>query len=200
VQSSARYLKYANVENLKVAAHAYAVAEDIAAIESKIAEKEAIVKTSKQSLVALEKKMKPAAEILHYAEIYTTNLRYHNAMQRSKDPDRYYREHDTEINLFNAAEHVLRDNYHINLSTLDYKHIQESFALMEEKKAVLTSTWKTAEKELNELRTQLKNLQEYLGTSGAESMQSHVHEENHEEEKKQPDKDQKQTQKKGQSL
>jgi len=51
--------------------------------------------------------MKPAAEILHYAEIYKANLRYHNAMERSKDPDRYYRDHATELNLFNAAEHVL---------------------------------------------------------------------------------------------
>ena len=29
--------------------------------------------------------MKTASEILHYAEIYKDNLRYHNAMLRSKD-------------------------------------------------------------------------------------------------------------------
>ena len=200
MQSSPGLRRWANIQNLKAAAHAYAIAGDIETLESKISEKETIVKTSRESIVKLEKKMKPAAEILHYAEIYTTNLRYHNAMERSKDPDRYYREHDTQISLFNAAEHVLKDVYHINLSTLDFKHIQESYKLMQDKKDTLTSTWKSTEKELKELQSQLKNLQEYLGSGGAESMQSHVHEVNHEEEQKQPEQSQEQTQKKGQSL
>ena len=77
--------------------------------------------------------MKPAAEILHYAEIYINNLRYHNAMERSKDPDRYYREHDVQINLFNAAEHVLKDVYHINPAIMNFKHMQEAYSLMDEK-------------------------------------------------------------------
>ena len=199
MQSSPGLRRWANIQNLKAAAHAYAIAGDIDALESKIAEKEAIVKTSRESIVKLEKKIKPASEILHYAEIYTTNLRYHNAMGRSKYPDRYYREHDTQISLFNAAEYVLKDVYHINLYTLDFKHIQESFKLMQDKKDSLTSTWKSTEKELKELQSQFKNLQEYLGSGGAESMQSHVHEENHEEEQK-PAEQQEQTQKKGQSL
>lgn len=94
MQSSPGLLRWANVQNLKAVAHAYAITGDIETLEAKISEKEAVVKTSRQSLVALEKKMKPAAEIMHYAEIYTANLRYHNALKRSKDPDRYYREHD----------------------------------------------------------------------------------------------------------
>ena len=100
--------------------------------------------------------MKPAAEVLHYAEIYTVNLRYHNAMERSKDPDRYYREHDVQINLFNAAEHALKDIYHINPAHMDFKHMQEAYSLMEEKKSTLSSAWKTAENELQELQKQLK--------------------------------------------
>ena len=117
--------------------------------------------------------MKPAAEILHYAEIYTTNLRYHNAMLRSKDPDRYYREHVTEINLFNAAEHVLKSTYNINPNNMNLHHMQDSFSLMEEKKKTLSSTYKTAEKEVTELRLQLSNLQKYLSDSNIAPEQSH---------------------------
>ena len=69
---------------------------------------------------------------------------------------------------------------------------------MQDKKDSLTSTWKSTEKELKELQSQLKNLQKYLGSGGAESMQSHVHEENHEEEQKQSKPEN--TQKKNQSL
>ena len=199
MRSSPGLLRWANIQNLKAVAHAYAMQDTITELQSKIEAKEAVVKASRQSLVSLEKKMKPAAEILHYAEIYTTNLRYHNAMQRSKDPDRYYRDHDTQIILFNAAEHVLHDVYNINPGRINLQHMQDSYRLMEEKKSVLTSTWKSSESELKELQAQLKNLQEYLSSGGAESMQSHVHEENHEEEKKQPEQD-KQPKKNGQHL
>ena len=88
------------------------------------------------------------------------------------------------------AEHVLKDVYHINPAIMNYKHMQEAYALMEEKKSTLTSTWKSAEKELSELQSQLKKLEAYLGTGGAESMQSHVHEENHEEEQQKPEPEQ----------
>lgn len=77
--------------------------------------------------------------------------------------------------------------------------MQEAYSLMEEKKSALSSTWKSAEKELQELQQQLKNLEQYLGSSGAESMQSHVHEENHEEEQKAPETE-KQPKKNGQQL
>lgn len=177
IQGSTGLLRWANIQNLKIAAHAYAVAEEISTIENQIAEKEVVAKTARHSLVALEKKMKPAAEILHYAEIYTTNLRYHNAMMRSKDPDRYYRGHATEINLFNAAEHVLKSTYNINLNNMNLHHMQDSFSLMEEKKKTLSSTYKTAEKEVTELRLQLSNLQKYLKNSNIESAQYHNQEE-----------------------
>jgi len=200
IQSSAGLLRYANIHNLKTAAHTYAISDGIKELEDIIAEKEILVKTTKESLVKLEKKMKPAAEILHYAEVYKTNLRYHNGLERSKDPDRYFRNHDTEINLFNAAEHVLKDIYHIDPSAMNYHHMQDAYALMQEKKSTLSASWKATDKELQELKKQLDNLKQYLGTGGAESMQSHVHEENHEEEQKTPEEEQTQTQKKGQTL
>lgn len=195
-----KYLGKVNVQNLKAAAHAYAVMEDMQTVQAKIEEKKELIKTTKSSLVSLEKKMKPAAEILHYAEIYKTNLRYHNAMVRSKDPDRYYRDHASELNLFNAAEHVLHDKYNINPALMNYQHMQDSYKLMEEKKSTLTTLWKDTEKELKELEAQLDNFQKYMNQGGAESMQSHVHEENHEEEKKQPEEDKSQPNKKGQTL
>ncbi|MCR5586424.1 MAG: relaxase/mobilization nuclease domain-containing protein [Lachnospiraceae bacterium] len=161
-QQSPGLLQWANVQNLKAMASAYASANSIAELEVKIAEQKTLVKTSKESLVALEKKMKPAADILHYAEIYQTNLRYHNAMAKSKDPDRYYRNHDTEINLFNAAEHALKSIYGINPDKMNYKKMSEQFQLMLDKKATLSETWKSAEKELSSLEKQLQELQSYL--------------------------------------
>lgn len=167
MQSSPSLRRWANIQNLKAAAHAYAITGDIESLEASVAEKEAIVKASKQSLVALEKKMKPAAEIIHYAKIYKDNLRFRNNLKRSKDSDRYYRNHDSQLQLFNSAEHVLKDIYHINPEKMDYNHMEESFALMQDKKEALTSTWKSTEKEITKLKNELTNLKEYLGSGAA---------------------------------
>jgi predicted ribosome quality control (RQC) complex YloA/Tae2 family protein len=106
--------------------------------------------------------MKPAADILHYAEIYQANRRYHNGLEKSKDPDRYYRDHDAQINLFNAAEHALKTVYRINPEKMNYKTMKERFQLMLDKKATLSETWKSAERELSTLEKQLLDLQTYL--------------------------------------
>jgi hypothetical protein len=161
-QQSPGLLQWANVQNLKAMANAYAASGTITELQEKIAEKKSLSKTSRESLVALEKKMKPAADILHYADIYQANRRYHNGMEKSKDPDRYYRDHDAEINLFNAAEHALKTVYGINPDKMNYKTMNDHFQLMLDKKAVLSETWKSTEKELSSLEKQLLDLQTYL--------------------------------------
>ena len=161
MQQSPGLLKWANVQNLKAAAHAYAIAGDIASLESKISELEATIKVQKNTLVALEKKMKTASEILHYADIYKTNLRYHNAMQRSKDPDRYYREHDEQINLFNGAEHALRVKFNINPKIMNYKHMTETFDIMNARKITLYEKLSHDKEYLKLLHTQLDTLYKY---------------------------------------
>ena len=134
--------------------------------------------------------MRTASEILHYAEIYKDNLRYHNAMLRSKDPDRYYREHDTKLTLFYAAEHVLNDKFGIIPSKMNYHTMTDGYSLMEDKKAALTSTWKHHETDLRNLESALSTLNEYIGKGAAESMQSHIQEEAREDDKTQSKKDQ----------
>ena len=188
--SSPSLLRWANVSNLKAAAHAYASVNKIKDIEEAISEKRLLIKETKSSLVELEKKMKTASEILHYAEIYKDNLRYHNAMLRSKDPDRYYREHDTKLTLFYAAEHVLNDKFGIIPSKMNYHTMTDGYSLMEDKKVSLTSTWKQHEKDLKNLESALSTLNEYIGKGAAESMQSHIQEEAREDDKTQSKNDQ----------
>lgn len=168
MKESPGLLRWANIQNLKVAAQAYALAGDINTLETNISEKKEIISAAKHSIVSLEKKMKPASEILHYAEIYTANLKYYNALKRSKDPDRYYREHDSQINLFNAAEHVLKDIYHINPSKINITHMRSSYSLMVDAKKQHTTIWKNAEAELHELEIQYKNLKQYLCDSASD--------------------------------
>ena len=57
------------------------------------------------------------------------------SLLRSKDPDRYYREHDTKLTLFYAAEHVLNDKFGIIPSKMNYHTMTDGYSLMEDKKS-----------------------------------------------------------------
>ena len=73
---------------------------------------------------------------------------------------------------------------------MNYHTMSDGYSLMEEKKAALTSTWKQHETDLKNLESALSTLNEYIDKSGAESMQSHIHEEAREDDKTQSKKDQ----------
>ena len=59
---------WADIENLKIAASAYAEAQSITALEQQIAEKKSLSNAARTELVTLEHEMKPYAEMLKYAE------------------------------------------------------------------------------------------------------------------------------------
>lgn len=161
--------KWASLQNLKTAASAYASLKDLSSVDAEIQEKKEIAKTSKASLVSLEKKMIPAFEILHYAEVYKENLRYLNALKRSKDPDRYFREHEDKLHLFYASEHVLIDRYGIDPDKMDLPSMRKKFALMQEKKAALSASYKQAEKEAADLIAKLTAINEFLKVNEREA-------------------------------
>lgn len=64
---------WADIENLKIAASAYAEAQSIKALEQKIAEKKSLFSVARTELVTLEYEIKPYAELLKYAEQYESN-------------------------------------------------------------------------------------------------------------------------------
>ena len=52
--------------------------------------------------------MKPYAEILKYAEQYEANKPYHLRSKKSKNPDDYFRRHESELLLYDGAKNMLQ--------------------------------------------------------------------------------------------
>ena len=155
--------RWASIQNLKLAAKAYATANSISELQQQLSEKKENAKMLRSSIVSLEKDMKSSGEILKYARQYKTNKQFAVKLHRAKDPDTYYRTHDTQILLFNGAENFLR-MHGINPATINISELESRFSAMENQKNKFTSLYQKIELEIKDLETKLQNLREFLGS------------------------------------
>lgn len=160
-QDSPGLKHWADIENLKIAASAYAGTPSITWLRSAIADKKEQVSLTRSRLVQMEKEMKAAAEILKYAEQYEDNRRYHTNYKKSKNPDAYLRTHESRLLLYDGAKGIL-DRAGINLSSLDSSQLRADYAAMEKEKAALQNSYKAASKELMTMEQNLQKICQYL--------------------------------------
>ena len=158
---------WADIENLKIAASAYAEAQSIKALEQQIAEKKSLFSVARTELVTLEHEIKPYAELLKYAEQYESNKPYHLRSQKSKNPDEYFRRHESELLLYDGAK-IMLQKAGINIKTMNLDQMRADFHAMEKKKAELQKTYRSAEKDISDMEKKMQNLNQYLGLQPSE--------------------------------
>lgn len=172
-QESAGLKRWAEIENLKTAASAYSKVNSIADLEKKIEEHAASAKRNREKLTILERKMKSMAEIIKYAQQYEENRLYQIRYRKAKNPDDYFRQHETELILYDGAKEMLR-RAKIDPRTLDINKLRAEFSQMEQKKKELRQAYQTAEKEGRQLERERDKLEQYLNAEpNAVSMQKH---------------------------
>ena len=152
---------WADIQNLKIAAASYSQAGSISELEKQIAAKSALVKTARESLVETEHQLKDLGQVLKYAEQYKTNRIYHIHYQKSKDKDRYLRQHETELILHDGAENMLK-RLGIDTKSLDVEKLRNDYNALYSKKETLRKTYQSAEKEIITLTQKWDNLNRYL--------------------------------------
>jgi hypothetical protein len=153
---------WADIENLKIAASTYAKANSITELEANIASRKSLANESRLELVSLEHDMKKAAEVLKYAQQYHATKQFHINYRKSKNPDEYLRRYESKLILHDGAKNVLK-RYGVNIKNLDIGQLKNDFHEMEQKKAKLQKTFKSAENEAFEMEKKLQNLNSYLG-------------------------------------
>lgn len=160
-QNSPGLQHWASVKNLKTAATSYAAADNLSELQKKIDEKTIEAKSARTELVELEHEIKKVAELLRYAEQYYDNKPFHDKYKKSKDPDRYLRMHETELILYDGAEHMLRnmglDPNHVNVTD-----IRTDYEDMLSRKNILETRYITSEKEARILQQSLSNVIQYV--------------------------------------
>ena len=106
--------------------------------------------------------MKSLAEIIKYAEQYKTNRSYHVNYKKARDPDAYFRKHESQLILYGGARRML-EQAGINLKGLNLDKLRAEYEGLEQQKKELTATYKSCEKEVRALSRKLENLNQYLG-------------------------------------
>jgi len=152
---------WADIQNLKIAAASYSQSGSISELEKQIAVTSALVKTARESLVETEHQLKDLGQVLKYAEQYKTNRIYHIRYQKSKNKDRYLRQHETELILHDGAENMLK-RLGVDTKNLDVEKLRNNYNALYSKKQTLQKTYKSAEKEIANLNQKLDNLNQYL--------------------------------------
>ena len=105
--------------------------------------------------------LKDLGQVLKYAEQYKTNRIYHIRYQKSKDKDRYLRQHETELLLHDGAENMLK-HLGIDPKTADLDKLRSEYNSLYSSKEQLKQSCKTMEKDINALNRKLTNLNQYL--------------------------------------
>lgn len=152
---------WADIQNLKIAAASYSQAGSISELEKQISAKSALAKTARTSLVETEHQLKDLGQILKYAEQYKANRIYHIRYQKSKDKDRYLRQHETELLLHDGAENMLK-RFGIDTKNLDVEKLRNDYNTLYSKKETLRKTCQSAEKDVTSLTRKLDKLNQYL--------------------------------------
>ena len=177
IQSNIGLKRWATVTNLKLAAQSYSEAGTIVELEQKLAVKSEATTSAKRSLIQVEKRMKALGELIKYAEQYKNNYPYYANYKKTKRPDAYFRKHESEILLFGGAKRML-EQAGVDLKALNLKKLKSEYQELEIKKKELSVTYKMCEKESNQIRRQLEQLQKYLGQEQISNRQK-THEQNH---------------------
>lgn len=161
------------MQNLKIAASIYSDIDSVSALEKQLNIKSAEAKSTRQSLHNIEQELKKMGELIKYAKQYQSNHIYHIRYQKSKDKDRYFRQHETELLLHDGAENILKrlgvTPHNISLAKLLNEH-----QLLLSQKETLQKNYKSLEKDIKELQNKQKSLSQYFSQTTSHKLQNTI--------------------------
>ncbi len=160
-QNSPGLQHWASIKNLKTAASSYAAADNLSELQKQIEEKHTEANYIKAKLVAVEHEMKKVAELLRYVEQYNENKPFQDKYKKSKDPDRYFQMHETQLILYDGAERML-EKMGLIPQTINAIEVKNDYKIMESKKIMLEEQYKAAEKNINTLQQKLSNVEQFI--------------------------------------
>ena len=114
--------------------------------------------------------MKNLAEIIKYAEQYKDNRSYHIAYKKPRT--RTHISADTRARLsFMAVQGVCLNRQASSLKGLNVDKLRAEYQALETQKKELTTTYKSCEKEVWNLKRKQENLNRYLGRTQTDPVQ-----------------------------
>lgn len=163
--------RWAEKQNLKASAAMYAELnrmgfQSLDQLEERLTFLRAQAKEGRSTVTDTEKKLRPLSELIYFGEQYEANKKYHARYKKSKDPERYYQDHRTELTLHNGAKAFL-EREGINLAHFELKALKATRDSLTAAKTSATASYKSAEAELKKLEKLKSGLETFLGDAPA---------------------------------
>ena len=149
------------MQNLKLAAQTYSESGSIAELEQKYTVKSEAAKSAKQTILQIERQLKDLGKIIKYAEQYKTNRPYYLNYKKAKNTDTVFQKYESQIILYGGAKRML-EQAGIDLKSLNLNKLKSEYSDLEKQKNAFFTTYKTCEKESQELNRKLATLKQYM--------------------------------------
>ncbi len=161
-QNSPGLKHWADIQNLKIAAAAYAEAGNLTDLKAKICEKSNEADNIRSELNVVGKEFKELKEIRHYLLQYKETAPYRQRYNNAKDKEAYAMKHDEQLTLFDGARNKLKQ-LGIKPHISELKQIENDLAELEKRESDLEKDYYSARNETRDLEQKYRNITEYLG-------------------------------------
>ena len=160
-QSSPGLKYWADIQNLKTAAAAYAEAGNLTDLKAKICEKSNEADNIRSELNTVDRELKELKEIRHYLLQYKETAPYRQRYNNAKNKEAYAMKHDEQLTLFDGARNKLKQlGIKPNISEL--KQVENDLAELEKRETDLEKKYDSARKETRDLELKYRNITDYL--------------------------------------
>lgn len=158
--------KWANKENLKRAAQSFLQLQEMnlssfEELDDKIIKNQEQKKLLHASIRQLEAELKSQGELIKYVEQYRKNQPIHAAYKKAFFPDRYFRAHESQLILYDAACRVLTEKK-IRPEKANIQEMRDTYNALFNRKEALNKNLHSLDEENKTLRTIHDNLSQYL--------------------------------------
>lgn len=157
--------KWAETQNLKTAAHAFAVGGSVPELQAKMDALKKEMDDIRDKVLLNDKRLKNNKTLAVYVRNYEENRKYGLGYRKAMDQDRYYRINESRIMLFDAAKKSIRE-MGIDPDSVTYSMVTDRIEELEGEKTGLDKEYGQKLKEYKEMEKQMSVMKQYIEKQG----------------------------------
>ena len=186
--------RWAEMQNLKVAASSYAEAGNLKDFRKKIEEKQDEVRSIKEELKSTGQQLKELKEVQYFLTQYKNTVKIKTGYDEAKDKEAFLQAYEEELAIFDNADFKLRE-LGIRPNVRELNQVKKDIDYLTKKESDLSSKYENARKSLKDLEQKYDNITRYLGmnkskdTTNKNTAKAMPKEENNSDRKKSENKD-----------
>ena len=158
-------MKWAETQNLKTAAHAFAVGGSVPELQAKMEALKKELDEFRDKMLLNDKSLSNNKTLAVYVRNYEENRMYGLGYRKARAQDRYYRINESRIMLFEAAEKSIRQ-MGIDPDSVTYSMVTDRIAELKAEKAGLDKEYGQRLKEYKEMEKQMSVMKQYMEKQG----------------------------------